>query len=64
MNNGLTCGIRDVSPCLGCTEKFLACSDKCPKDARGEFGYNAWREKLRDVKEKRKQYYELRRRKW
>lgn len=64
MNNGLTCGIRDKSPCDGCTERFMACSDKCPKDARGEFGYKAWQEKLRDVKEKRKQYYELRRRKW
>ena len=64
MSNGLTCGIRDKSPCDGCTERFIACSDKCPKDARGEFGYKAWREQLRDVKEKRKQYYELRRRKW
>ena len=29
-------------PCGNCPERFLACSDKCPKDARGEFGYKAW----------------------
>jgi hypothetical protein len=64
MNNGLTCGIRDKSPCDGCTERFIACSHKCPKDARGEFGYNAWIAKLREVKENRKAYYANRRRKW
>lgn len=32
------------SPCNGCPERFIACSDHCPKDARGEFGYKAWRE--------------------
>lgn len=63
-NNRLHCGIRDDSPCDGCTERFLACSDKCPKDARGEYGYNAWKEKLREVEEKRKQYYKFRRKKW
>ena len=31
------------SPCKDCTERFIACSDKCPKDARGEFGYKAWK---------------------
>ena len=30
-------------PCNGCTERFLACSDRCPKDARSEFGYKAWK---------------------
>jgi hypothetical protein len=30
-------------PCNGCTERFSACSDRCPKDARGEFGYKAWK---------------------
>ena len=30
-------------PCKDCTERFLTCSDKCPKDARGEFGYKAWK---------------------
>lgn len=34
----------DPCPCNGCTERFLACSDKCPKDARGEYGHHAWRE--------------------
>ena len=32
-------------PCNGCTERFTACSDRCPKDARGEYGYKAWRDK-------------------
>lgn len=30
-------------PCYGCTERFTACSDRCPKDARGEYGYKTWR---------------------
>ena len=63
-NNRLNCGIRDKSPCKDCAERFLACSDKCPKDARGEFGYKAWKEKLREVEEKRKLYYKFRRKKW
>ena len=29
-------------PCRGCTERFTACSDRCPKDERGEYGYKAW----------------------
>lgn len=33
----------EISPCKGCTERFPACSDKCPKDARGERGYKAWK---------------------
>lgn len=31
-----------TGPCLGCTERFIACSARCPKDARGEYGYKAW----------------------
>jgi hypothetical protein len=31
------------SPCMGCTERFTACHDRCPKDARGEYGYLAWK---------------------
>lgn len=31
-------------PCNHCTERFTACSDRCPKDARGEYGHKAWRE--------------------
>ena len=33
----------DPCPCNGCTESFLSCSDRCPKDARGELGYKAWK---------------------
>ena len=33
-------------PCDGCTERFIACSDRCPKDKRGDFGYKAWKAKL------------------
>lgn len=29
-------------PCRGCTERFTACSDRCPKDERGEYGHKAW----------------------
>lgn len=32
-------------PCNGCTERFTACSDRCPKDARGDFGHKAWKER-------------------
>ena len=32
----------DKCPCYGCTERFTACSDRCPKDARGELGYKTW----------------------
>ena len=34
----------EMSPCKGCTERFTACSGNCPKDARGEYGYKAWKE--------------------
>ena len=64
-NKRLCCGIRDKSPCKDCPERFLACSDKCPKDERGEFGYKAWKAKLDEVKENRKAYNNLnRRKKW
>ena len=48
--------IRDPSPCLGCTERFTACSDNCPKDARGEYGHNAWKAEIDRVKETRRRY--------
>ncbi len=35
-----------AGPCLGCTERFIACSARCPKDARGEYGYDAWKADL------------------
>ena len=34
-------GYREC-PCKDCPERFTACSDKCPKDLRGEYGYKAW----------------------
>ena len=38
-------------PCKDCPERFTACSDRCPKDARGEFGYNAWKSLCRAQKQ-------------
>jgi hypothetical protein len=61
----IRCGIRDVSPCKGCTERFTACSDRCPKDERGDYGHDAWIAKLREVQANRKAYNSLnRRKKW
>ena len=61
----INCGFRDVSPCKDCTERFIACSDHWPKDERGEFGHKAWIAKLEEIKENRKAYNNLnRRRKW
>ena len=38
--------VRDMRfndcPCKDCTERFTACSDRCPKDARGEYGHKSW----------------------
>ena len=48
--------IRDVSPCKGCTERFTACQDRCPKDARGEKGLKAWRAEAERVKEEKQRY--------
>lgn len=50
--------IRDVSPCKDCTERFTACWGKCPKDARGDVGYKAWRKKIEEVKAERKRFIE------
>lgn len=57
-------GFRGVTPCHGCTERFIACSDHCPKDERGEYGYKAWKAEFKKVKEKRKEYYNKRRLPW
>ena len=54
----LSNNIREVSPCKDCPERFLACSDRCPKDARGEFGYKAWKAEIAKVKKARKDYIE------
>ena len=48
--------IRDISPCDGCTERFTACSDRCPKDERGEKGYKAWKAEIKRVKEEKQKY--------
>lgn len=52
----LTGAVRGVPPCKGCTERFLACHDRCPKDERGEFGYKAWKEEIDRVKAMREKY--------
>jgi hypothetical protein len=49
---------REMSPCNGCTERFTACHDRCPKDERGEPGYQAWRNRLDALNKKRKEYNE------
>ena len=48
--------IRDDNPCKNCVERFLACSDCCPKDARGEYGYKAWKAELERVNQNRREY--------
>lgn len=50
--------VRDPSPCKDCTERFTACSDRCPKDERGEYGYKAWKKIISHVKEEKKKYLE------
>ena len=53
-----------TGPCYKCTERFLACSDKCPKDARGEYGYKAWLTDLHKQKAVEKEYLLRRREDW
>ena len=48
--------IRDISPCKDCTEKFLGCHDRCPKDARGEPGYKAFKAEIERVRAARVEY--------
>lgn len=48
--------IRDKIPCGNCPERFTACSDRCPKDARGEFGYKAWKSEVERVNGNRRKY--------
>ena len=48
--------IMEVTPCNGCTEKFTACHDRCPKDKRGEFGYGAWKALADKANKARKEY--------
>lgn len=55
-NQRIRNAIRDPSPCNGCTERFTACYDRCPKDARGEKGYKAWKGEIARVKNERRKY--------
>lgn len=59
---------REKPPCAGCTERFYACSDRCPKDQRGDYGYLAWKAKVKGIETNRKEYYDIlreyRRKKW
>ena len=48
--------IRDDNPCKGCTERFIACSDRCPKDERGAYGYKAYKAEIERVNENRRNY--------
>lgn len=48
--------IRDPAPCIDCPERFPACSDRCPKDLRGERGHKAWKAEVERVKLEREQY--------
>lgn len=43
-------------PCNGCTERKTACSDNCPKDARGEYGHKAWLAERRKWEAAEKEY--------
>jgi hypothetical protein len=52
----LTGAVRGVSPCTGCTERFQACWDHCPKDERGELGYKAWKAEIKRVQKAREDY--------
>ena len=48
-------------PCKDCPERFIACSDKCPKDARGEYGYKAWKADLQNENAAEREYKRKRR---
>lgn len=47
---------REMSPCNGCAERFPARHGRCPKDERGETGYQAWRNRLDELNKRRKEY--------
>jgi hypothetical protein len=55
--------IRGVSPCKDCGERHTACWGNCPKDARGEYGYGSWQADIKKIRENRKAYERLGRRK-
>jgi hypothetical protein len=41
---------------MGCSERFPACSARCPKDARGEYGYLAWKAEWDKAKQAEREY--------
>ena len=51
----------NIAPCKGCAERFTACSDCCPKDARGEYGYRAWKAEYQRMVDVQKEYKRSRR---
>lgn len=55
--------IRGPAPCKDCSERHTACWGKCPKDARGEYGYRSWQADIQKVKENRNAYVSMNRRK-
>ena len=52
----LTGAVRGAPPCKGCSERFQACWDRCPKDERGEFGYKAWKAEIKRINKAREEY--------
>jgi hypothetical protein len=44
------------TPCMDCSERHIACSDHCPKDARGEYGYKAYKSDLYKLKKAEREY--------
>ena len=40
------------TPCMGCTERTPGCHSKCPKTARGEYGYGEWKRDYEERKSK------------
>lgn len=56
LDKRIVLSIRDDSPCNGCTERFTKCHDRCPKDARGEPGYKAWKAEIERVNKAREEY--------
>lgn len=43
--------MNEPCPCNKYPERFIACSDHCPKDERGDYGYKAWKAKMHLQKE-------------
>lgn len=53
--------VMNNNPCKGCTERFRACADNCPKDARGEYGHKAWKADYHKLQAAIKEYKRSRR---